>query len=128
MRSHLAIFEMYRHLLDADATLRARLAHSARLAWDRIEAARDAGAPATTALARYGEHYVTLDQAAALVRRSKRTLERDLKKGAIPQPDIRGQAGRASKWAWSSLRPALSRLVEIELPSRFPGDQSLPPS
>ncbi len=63
------------------------------------------------------EQYVTLDQASALVNRSKRTLEalRDL-----PEPDVRGGSGKPHEWRWSRLRRFLSEKYDRLLPDRFP--------
>ncbi len=66
---------------------------------------------------------VTLDQVAPLVGQSKRTLERYLKQGLIPEPDFRGGSGKAHKWLWGSLRPALAEFAGRELPEKFPGSR-----
>jgi hypothetical protein len=57
------------------------------------------------------DQYVTLDQAAAMVHRSKRTLERykSRKSDPLPDPDISGGGGRADEWKWSTMRPWLER-------------------
>ena len=65
------------------------------------------------------ETYVTLDQAAAMVRRNKRTLER-LRK-LMPAPQIVGKRGQAHMWRWSALRPWLEDRFRVTLPERFPG-------
>ena len=69
------------------------------------------------------ETYVTLDQAAAVCGSSKRTLERYLKNGKLPEPDLCGGHGEAHKWAWSNLRPALEEHVRPSLPVRFPASR-----
>jgi hypothetical protein len=61
-----------------------------------------------------GEYFVTLDQAAALVNRTKRTLEK-LKK-QMPPPRVKGGGGKAAEWAWSELRPWLEEKFERPLP------------
>ncbi len=66
---------------------------------------------------------VTLDQAAAVVSYSKRALERYLKSGELPAPDIRGGGGKPSKWYWSKLRPALEEHFRPDLPKRFPASR-----
>ncbi len=66
------------------------------------------------------EVFVTMDQASACCNRSKRTLERLLQDGKIPEPDIPGGGGRAHRWRWSALRPALEEQVGRRLPQRFP--------
>lgn len=43
---------------------------------------------------------VTLDQVAPLVGKKKRTLERYLSDGKLPEPDFRGGGGKAHKWYW----------------------------
>ena len=69
------------------------------------------------------ETFVTLDQAAAVCGNSKRTLERYLKNGKLPEPDRCGGHGEAHKWAWSKLRPALEEHVRPSLPVRFPASR-----
>ena len=60
---------------------------------------------------------VTLGQAAALVHNSKRTLER----WKLPAPDFPGGDGKAHRWRWATLRPALEQKTKLVLPHRFPG-------
>jgi hypothetical protein len=67
------------------------------------------------------DHYVTLRQAAAMVSKSKDTLE-PLVGNSLPEPDIRGGNGKASEWRWSNIRPALERHFDRPLPERFPSD------
>lgn len=62
---------------------------------------------------------VTLDQAAAIISKKKRTMERYLQDGQLPRPDIEGGGGRAHQWYWSNLRPALLAFRH-DLPRRFP--------
>jgi hypothetical protein len=62
--------------------------------------------------------YVTLQQAAAMVNRSKRTLEK--LKAKMPMPRIPGGGGKADEWAWSELRPWLQEKFERPLPETFP--------
>jgi hypothetical protein len=68
------------------------------------------------------EQYVTLDQAAARVNRSKKTLERWVNKEGsdAPPPDVEGGGGRAHEWRWSILRPWLEKTFGKSLPERFP--------
>jgi len=61
--------------------------------------------------------YVTLDQAAASVSRSKRSLERYKKE--MPVPDVKGGGGRPSEWLWSELRPWLEKKFGRRLPEHF---------
>jgi hypothetical protein len=63
---------------------------------------------------------VTLDQAAAAVCRSKRTLEHYKTKGTLPDPAIEGAGGRPSHWRWGDLRPWLEETFGVPLPQTFP--------
>jgi hypothetical protein len=63
--------------------------------------------------------YVTLDQAAATVNRSKRSLER--LKSKMPAPKIRGGGGKPDEWDWAEIRPWLIKEFGRQLPERFPG-------
>lgn len=69
------------------------------------------------------DEVVTLNQVAPLTGKSKRTLERYLKNGTLPAPDIPGGEGKAHKWYWRNLRPALSKFASKQLPERFPGSR-----
>ncbi len=73
------------------------------------------------------EQYVTLDKMAAIVGRSKRTLEKLKTRGrnSLPPPDIEGGGGRADEWLWATVRPWLEGEYGRELPERFPGDRFL---
>jgi hypothetical protein len=68
------------------------------------------------------EQYVTLEQAAAVVNKSKRTLEKykSQREDALPPPDVEGGGGRADEWNWSTLRPWLERVFGRPLPQWFP--------
>jgi hypothetical protein len=66
---------------------------------------------------------VTLDQAAATISMSKRTLERYKTIGKLPPPTIEGGAGRADRWDWKAIRPALERISKLTLPKVFPGSR-----
>jgi hypothetical protein len=63
---------------------------------------------------------LTLDQAAALVHRSKRTLERYKTRGELPPPSVEGGGGRFDLWDWPIMRPWLIETFNTELPERFP--------
>ena len=63
---------------------------------------------------------MTLQQAAPLVHRHKRTLERYLKK--MPLPQVQGRGGKPSLWAWAELAPWLEEEFEIPMPTDFPSD------
>lgn len=73
-------------------------------------AAGDAGTPP--------RQLVTLDQAAAMIRRRKRTLYHH---EGRPAPVVPGGRGRAALYEWADLRPWLERLSGMTLPARFPG-------
>jgi hypothetical protein len=69
--------------------------------------------------------YVTLDQAAAIINRNKKTLERYLndpsyKKHKMPPPEVEGGGGKPHEWLWSTLRPWLEETFGRQLPDRFP--------
>lgn len=68
------------------------------------------------------EQYVTLDQAAALVNRSKKTLARCKARNSkpLPHPDVEGGGGKADEWKWSTLRPWLEAEYGRPLPVRLP--------
>ena len=63
---------------------------------------------------------VTLSQMAAIVHRSKRTVE---KAKGLPLPDIDGGGGMANFWNWDKIRPWLEERYGILLPGRFPADR-----
>jgi hypothetical protein len=54
-------------------------------------------------------HYVDLDQIAAVVNRSKRTLERmkSRKTNPLPAPDVPGGGGKKDEWNWHKIKPWL---------------------
>jgi hypothetical protein len=66
--------------------------------------------------------YVTLDQAAAIVGKSKKTLERRKNNPGsdMPAPSVEGGGGRANEWEWTSLRPWLEKTYGKKLPEVFP--------
>jgi hypothetical protein len=68
---------------------------------------------------------VTLDQMAAIVTQSKRTLEKwkTRKNNPLPTPDVEGGGGKADKWVWSVIRPWLEGAVGFKLPERYPADR-----
>jgi hypothetical protein len=63
---------------------------------------------------------VTLDQAAASVHTSKKTLERYKKDPTFPLPCSDGGGGRADYWDWAQLRPWLEQRFNRRLPLKFP--------
>jgi hypothetical protein len=68
------------------------------------------------------EDMIDLDQAAALVGRSKGTLRRafDNPKKKMPQPSIRGGGGKKNEWNYQELKPWLEKEYRRRLPSRPP--------
>ena len=66
------------------------------------------------------EQYVTLNQAAAIVNRQKKSLERYLYKEMLPPPDVEGGGGKPHEWKWSRLRPCLELIYKKQLPAKFP--------
>lgn len=94
---------------------------------ERIKGAIAASMPAADSVppsdARAVDDVVTLDQAAAVSGPSKRTLERHLQSGALPPPDYPGGGGRAHRWRWSTLRPALEKVCNRQLPKKWPGSR-----
>lgn len=64
------------------------------------------------------EQLVTLDQIAARMRMSKRSLERYKKE--MPPAVMRGRRGRTARWVWATIRPWLEETFGCQLPERFP--------
>lgn len=67
--------------------------------------------------------YVRLDQMAAVVNRSKRTLERLKTLGELPVPDVDGGGGMPDEWIWKTVRPILQAKYGKVLPERFPSSR-----
>jgi hypothetical protein len=88
-----------------------------RAAQDRLANLSGAGWPA--------DCHVTLNQMAAVVGRSKRTLEKYKTQpprraaGPMPGPEVEGGGGRADEWKWSAIRPWLEQVFGRRLPDRF---------
>jgi hypothetical protein len=83
--------------------------------WKRIEddaTARNEGEPI---------QYVTLDQAAAVVNRSKKTLERlkSRKNNPLPNPDIEGGGGKPDEWNWDTIRPWMEKEYKRPLSRKY---------
>lgn len=66
------------------------------------------------------EQLVRLDQMAAAVNRSKKTLERLKADGKLPQPDVEGGGGKPDEWNWSNVKPILEQRYNRKLPDCFP--------
>jgi hypothetical protein len=87
---------------------------------------RPAEAPAGTVQTSPGgatvEQYVTLDQMAAIVNRSKRTLERlkTRRYNPLPDPAVGGGGGKPDEWIWSQVRLWLSKEYARALPEKYP--------
>jgi hypothetical protein len=66
--------------------------------------------------------YVTLNQAAAMVNKSKKTLERrkNEKSSTMPKPEVEGGGGIADEWLWDTIRPWLEAKYKKKLPVVFP--------
>ena len=65
--------------------------------------------------------YVTLQQCAGIVNRSKRQLERwKTNDTAFPTPEIIGDNGEADEWSWATIRPYLETKAKRKLPAIFP--------
>jgi hypothetical protein len=62
---------------------------------------------------------VTLDQAAAAVHKSKRTLERRKTKGTLPDPIVEGGGGQSALYDWNLMGPWLTETFGVKLPEKF---------
>ena len=67
------------------------------------------------------EPLVTLTQMAAMVNRSKRTLEGLTKD--MPPSTVEGGGGKPAEWDWANVRPWLEEQFVRKLPEVFPGDR-----
>jgi hypothetical protein len=69
--------------------------------------------------------YVTLDKMAAMVDRSKRTLEKlqTRQQTPLPAPDVEGGGGRPHEWKWSNIRLWLEKEFGRVMPEQFPSDR-----
>jgi hypothetical protein len=65
--------------------------------------------------------YVTLRQMAAMVNKSKRTLENRKKRkhNPLPDADVPGGGGEADEWLWDHIRPWLENEFRRLLPEKF---------
>lgn len=64
---------------------------------------------------------VTLDQIAALVGLSKRSMRRYIENPDwnMPLPEVEGGGGRAAYWRWSVIQPWLNSTFGRDYPPRF---------
>jgi hypothetical protein len=70
---------------------------------------------------------VTLDQAAAGAKRSKRTLERYKTKGKLPAPVVEGGAGKPDLYDWPTMRNWIESEFGVpNLPEVFPANRRHP--
>ena len=60
---------------------------------------------------------------AAIVNRSKRTLERlkTRRTNPLPDPDTPGGGGKPNEWQWAKVRTWLEQEYSKDLPAQFPG-------
>lgn len=93
-----------------------------RLLAEYLRRLLDGGPAAGLAAAPDLPQLVTLDQAAALVERSKRSLEyyRRHPRHQLPDPTVEGGGGRPHLWDWRVMRPWLERTFRARLPERLP--------
>jgi hypothetical protein len=68
------------------------------------------------------DQYVTLDQMAAIISKTKRTLERakQRKNNPLPPPTNEGGGGKRDEWLWHEVRPWLEQESGRRLPERLP--------
>ncbi len=104
-----------------DPSLLAELRQSAR----QLAAAESLPLAAAVQEAAAIDDLVTLSQVAPLTGRSKRTLERYVREGKVPEPDVRGGNGSPHRWYWKTIRASLEGLVNRRLPEKFPGSRIL---
>ena len=69
------------------------------------------------------KYHVTLRQMAAIVSKSKSTIEKLKNDGKLPTPDVKGKRGQANEWLWSNVRPILEKEYNRKLPEIFPADR-----
>ncbi len=84
----------------------------------------EAGNGQQAALAHVNSQYVTVDQAAALVQRSKKTVAKWLNQDGAPLAAVEGGGGKAHEYLWSDLKPFLELKTSRNLPAEYP---QLPP-
>lgn len=78
------------------------------------------GEPQDPAAGEHHEYLITLQQAAAMVSRSKKTLERRKTDSKFPTPRVAGGGGKPDEYAWSEMRLYLEREFDRKMPEHFP--------
>lgn len=78
------------------------------------------GEPQDPAAGEHHDYLVTLQQAAAMVSRSKKTLERRKTDSKFPTPRVAGGGGKPDEYAWSEMRLYLEREFDRKMPEHFP--------
>jgi len=95
--------------------------------WAAVSHAPANGDGAANRIVEPHDFHVTLQQAAPLVSKHKRTLERWQKEDSnFPLPEVQGQGGTASLWKWSILRLYLQERTKLALPEYHPSDPYRP--
>lgn len=93
------------------------LVHEFELSWGLGEADRGARASAQTS------DLITLNQASALVKKTKRTLHRWQTQDPIPAPVVEGGGGRTAYYPYAVIRPWLEKHSGLKLPDRPPASE-----
>jgi hypothetical protein len=110
-------------LLDFDARIRT-LQNELGIRPGELQAVAGAGAVAELRGGAGGgnhEYLITLQQAAAMVSRSKKTLERRKADDAkFPMPRVAGGGGKPDEYAWPEMRLYLEEQFDRKLPEHFP--------
>jgi hypothetical protein len=108
--------EELRELEHAVATLKAAVAATMKSHdWIPESPQRPAEAPTPASQ----PELVTLNQAAGMAHRKKRTLERYKTKGKLPAPAVEGGGGKPDLYDWKVMRPWLTETFGVNLPEHF---------
>jgi hypothetical protein len=123
--THTVISRLYSQKVEATKSIVAIIEQ--RIAkWSKISTGPVAGEPPKDRATHSAEtdpgvvDYVDLDQAAALVNRGKKTLERKIKSGKMLAPDVEGGGGKKHEWDYAKLKPWLEKEYGKLLPPRPP--------
>lgn len=95
----------------------ASIAAEVRALREELRSLREQMAPQVAAV-ELVQQRVTLNQCAAMVHRSKRSLQGYKDR---PPPCNRPRNGQAHEWLWCDMRPWLESTFGVVLPERFPG-------